>query len=153
VAQAYIAQNKIVAASVYCKRRAKPAKVSVTRRVLSLLSALASLGSFDAHADTCPTVKDEIATDRPDVTNSRVVLPVGSFQSENGVNFSGNDGSRVLDGTDTRWRLGVAPCLELLLDLPSYFATLQGSRSSGFSDAAPAIKWQISPIPGKVDLS
>jgi hypothetical protein len=51
----------------------------------------------------------------------------------------------------TRWRLGIAPCLELLLDLPTYFATLRGPKSSGFSDAAPAIKWQVSPIPGKVD--
>jgi hypothetical protein len=53
----------------------------------------------------------------------------------------------------TRWRLGIAPCLELLVDLPTYFATLRGPKSSGFSDAAPAIKWQVSPIPGTVDLS
>lgn len=125
----------------------------MNRRVLSLLSVLASLVAFDAQADTCPTAKDEIATDRPDVTNSSIVVPMGSFQSESGANFSANNGSRVLDGADTRWRLGVAPCLELLVDLPTYFATLQGSRSSGFSDAVPAIKWQISPIPGKVDLS
>ena len=148
-----MARNKIVAASVFCKSNTNSAKVSVNRRVLSLLSALASLVAVDAQADTCPTAKDEIATDRPDVTNSSVVVPMGSLQSENGVNFSGSDGGRFLDGTNTRWRLGVAPCLELLLDVPNYFATLQGSRSSGFSDAAPAIKWQISPIPGKVDLS
>jgi len=131
-------------------------KVSVNRRALRiiLLSALASLAAVDALADTCPTAKDEIATDRPDVTNSSLVVPMGSLQSENGLNFSARDGGgRVLDGTNTRWRLGIAPCLELLLDLPTYFATLRGPRSSGFSDAAPAIKWQVSPIPGKFDLS
>src|SRR6266481_5291549 len=53
----------------------------------------------------------------------------------------------------TRWRLGVAPCLELLLDLPTYFATVRGPGHQGFSDVAPALKWQVGPIPGKIDLS
>jgi hypothetical protein len=127
----------------------------VSRRILQacLLLAFAVFRSADARADGCPTAKDEIATDRPDVTNSSLVVPVGSLQSENGVNFSTRDGGRLIDGTNTRWRLGIAPCLELLLDLPTYFANVHGPGSSGFSDVAPAIKWQISPIPGKVDLS
>src|ERR1700730_4334194 len=130
-------------------------KVSVSRRSLQIyvLSASAILGMVDAQADNCPTAKDEIATDRPDVTNSSLVVPVGSLQSENGVNVSARDGGRTIDGTNTRWRLGVAPCLELLLDLPTYFANIRRPGSSGFSDVAPAIKWQVSPIPGKVDLS
>lgn len=117
------------------------------------LSVFAVLAVVDARADTCPTLKDEIATDRPDVTNSSLVVPTDSLQSENGVNFSAQNSGRTVDGTNTRWRLGVAPCLELLLDLPTYFATVRGSTNSGFSDVAPAIKWQVSPIPGKVDLS
>jgi hypothetical protein len=114
---------------------------------------LASLAAVEARADSCPTAKDEIATDRPDVTNSSLVVPFGSFQSENGVNFRGQDGGQIIDGTNTRWRLGIAPCLELLMDLPTYFATVRGPGSSGITDLAPAIKWQVSPIPGKVDLS
>jgi hypothetical protein len=127
----------------------------MSRRTLQncLLSAFAILGVVDAKAEGCPTAKDEIATDRPDVTNSSLVVPVGSFQSENGVNFRGQDGGQIIDGTNTRWRLGIAPCLEILMDLPTYFATLHGPGSSGFTDVTPAIKWQISPIPGKVDLS
>jgi hypothetical protein len=130
-------------------------KVVVRRRTLQawLLSAFAVVSAVDAQADGCPTAKDEIATDRPDVTNSSLVVPVGSLQSENGANFGGRDGGRTIDGTNTRWRLGVAPCLELLLDLPTYFANIRRPGSSGFSDVAPAMKWQISPIPGKVDLS
>jgi Putative MetA-pathway of phenol degradation len=120
---------------------------------IGLLLAIASIAPMDARADACPTVNDDIATDRPDVTNSSLVVPVGSFQSENGVNFSARDGGRMIDGTNTRWRLGVAPCLELLLDVPTYFANIRGSGSSGFSNVAPAVKWQISPIPGKFDLS
>src|ERR1700682_354879 len=127
---------------------------SVPKRVLQiyLLWTSTILGAVNAQADSCPTAKDEIATDRPDVTNSSLVVPVGSFQSENGVNFSARDGGRFVDGTNTRWRLGVAPCLELLLDLPTYFANIKAPGSSGFSNVAPAIKWQVRPIPGKVDV-
>jgi len=127
----------------------------VRKRTLLMcwLSVVAIFAAVDARADGCPTANDEIATDRPDVTNSSLVVPVGSLQSENGVNFSARDGGRTIDGTNSRWRLGVASCLELLVDLPTYFANVRGPGSSGFSDVAPAIKWQVSPIPGKIDVS
>jgi outer membrane putative beta-barrel porin/alpha-amylase len=118
-----------------------------------LVLAYAVLGNVGARADGCPTAKDEIATDRPDVTNSSLVVPLGSLQSENGMNFSTRDGGQTIDGTNTRWRLGIAPCLELLVDLPTYSTAVRGAGNSGFSDVSPAIKWQVSPIPGKVDVS
>src|ERR1700674_2474531 len=52
-----------------------------------------------AAADSCPQPSSEIATDRPDVTNSSLVVPQGSFQQENGVNISRRDGGAVWDGT------------------------------------------------------
>jgi hypothetical protein len=107
----------------------------------------------DARADDCPKPSDEIATDRPDVTNSSLVVPVGSFQSENGINLTGRDGGRTFDGTNSRLRLGVAPCLEVLVDLPNYLSSIKAPGTSGFSDVAPAIKWQVSPVPGKIDFS
>jgi Putative MetA-pathway of phenol degradation len=118
-----------------------------------LVFAYAILGTVSARADGCPTAKEEIATDRPDVTNSSLVVPKGSLQSENGVNFSSRDGGQIIDGTNTRWRLGIASCLELLVDLPNYSTTVRAPGSSGFSDVSPAIKWQVSPIPGKIDAS
>lgn len=129
--------------------------VSLDIVAISALSlwALIGLGTFNATADSCPKAGDEIVTDRPDVTNSSIVVPVGSLQSENGVNVSARDGARIFDGTNSRLRLGVAPCVELLVDLPTYFAAVRSPASSGFSDIAPAVKWQISPVPGKVDLS
>ena len=117
------------------------------------LACIILLGTGSAHAESCPSAKDDIATDRPDTTNSSIVVPVGSLQNENGANFAMRDDGRTIDGTNSRWRLGVAPCLELLVDLPTYVAPLQGSTSRGFSDVSPALKWQISPVPGKVDLS
>src|ERR1700726_3109700 len=117
-----------------------------------LVSALI-LPSTEARSEGCPTAKDEIATDRPDVTNSSLVVPTGSLQNENGVNFSIREDGRAIDGTNSRWRLGIAPCLEVLVDLPTYFANVQGPGNSGFTNVSPALKWQISPVPGKIDLS
>src|SRR6516225_9758090 len=104
-------------------------------------------------ADKCTQTSAPIATDRPDVTNSSVVVPVGSLQNENGWNVSRRDGGDVFDGSNSRWRLGIAPCLEVLIDLPNYVGTLRGSGASGFGDVSPAVKWQVSPSPGKFDLS
>ena len=124
-------------------------------KVQPLLALLALMGFSVSAAATegCPTSKDEISTDRPDVTNSSLVVPTGSFQSENGINLSRRDGATYFDGTNSRLRLGVAPCLEVLVDVPNYFAVLNGEGSSGATDVIPAIKWQISPRPGKIDLS
>src|SRR5260370_32848928 len=113
---------------------------------VALLTLLAYQSTIAAKAESCPTSRDEISTDRPDVTNSSLVVPAGSLQIENGVNFSARDGSRFVDGTNTRLRAGIANCLELLVDVPTYFANVRGPEGSGFSDVAPPFKWQISPI-------
>ena len=134
-------------------RRVKSSSVIGCAVLLSLLPFLAMFDVTKARAESCPTAVDELATDRPDVTNSSLVVPTGSLQNENGANLTARDGGRTVDGTNTRWRLGVAPCLELLVDLPSYVGNVRASGASGFTDVAPAIKWQVSPIPGKFDLS
>jgi Putative MetA-pathway of phenol degradation len=124
-------------------------------RLVWLLALFAALGCHispaSAAEEGCTQPSAPIATDRPDITNSSVVVPVGSLQNENGVNTSQRNGANILDGTNSRWRLGIAPCFEVLVDLPNYVGTAHGA--SGFGDVAPAFKWQISPVPGKFDLS
>jgi hypothetical protein len=119
-----------------------------------LLAALISgcLASA-ASAEQCTQASNPIETDRPDVTNSSIVLPVGSFQNENGINFSRQNGAQVFDGANSRLRFGMSPCWEVLFDLPTYVTAFHGPGASGFTDLAPAVKWQISPIPDKFDLS
>jgi hypothetical protein len=75
-------------------------------------------------------------------------LPAGERR-----NISGRDGGQVWDGTNTRLRLGIAQCFEVLVDLPDYFDALSGRGDTGFTNVTPALKWQISPLPEKVDLS
>jgi hypothetical protein len=125
----------------------------IAKLTIVLLTLLIYHSAFSAKADSCPSARDEIATDRPDVANSSLVVPAGSLQIENGINVSAGDGSRFIDGTNTRLRAGIANCLEFLVDVPTYVSNVRGSEGSGFSDVAPALKWQISPVPGKVDLS
>jgi hypothetical protein len=96
---------------------------------------------------------ETIVTDRPDVTNSSIVVPTGALQSENGVDLATRGSATVVEGTESRLRLGIAPCLELLLDLPSYAVAVHGQALSGFSNLVPAIKWQLGPLPGDVELS
>jgi hypothetical protein len=118
-----------------------------------LVAALAWHAAPAVAADGCTQPSAPIATDRPDTTNSSIVVPVGSLQNENGINASRRDGADIFDGTNSRWRLGIAPCFEVLIDLPNYVRTFRGAGDSGFGNVAPAFKWQISPVPGKIDLS
>ena len=127
--------------------------INTGKLAIVVLTLLVYQSTIIAKAESCPTTKDEISTDRPDVTNSSLVVPAGSLQIENGINSNARDGGRFVDGTNTRLRAGIANCLEVLVDVPTYFANVRGPEGSGFSDVAPALKWQISPIPGKVDLS
>jgi hypothetical protein len=113
--------------------------------------SLLAIGAPALAANECTQPSNPIETDRPDTTNSSIVVPVGSLQNENGINISRRDGADIFDGTNSRWRLGVAPCLEVLIDLPNYVGTLHGP--SGFGDVTPAVKWQVSLIPGRFDLS
>jgi outer membrane putative beta-barrel porin/alpha-amylase len=103
-------------------------------------------------ASACPTDANAIAADRPDVTNSSSVVPFGSLQVENGVDWSVRYGSNALDGTTTRLRLGVARCTEFLIDVPSYLYSLNGPEPSGFSDGVVSVKRQL-PAPLGFDLS
>src|ERR1700746_3718737 len=92
------------------------------------VAALIAGASGTFAADGCPTSASEISTDRPDVTNSSRVVPYGSLQAENGLDWTVRQGSNVVSGSETRLRLGVAQCPEVLADVPTYFYSLNGRR-------------------------
>jgi len=118
-----------------------------------LVAVLITSPAKAAASEHCPTGADEIATDRPDVTNSSLVVPYGSLQAENGVGWSARHGTNVLDGTNTRLRLGVARCTEFLIDVPNALALINGAQPpSGFSDVVVSFKRQL-PVPFGFDLS
>jgi hypothetical protein len=96
-----------------------------------------------------------IATDRPAITNSSVVVPAGSFQMENGFLESSGQGQSIVDGPETLVRFGVATRTELRFTVPDYFYNLNvtGSPGSGFGDFAVGVKQQLGPTPGGFDVS
>ena len=89
-----------------------------------------------------------IATDRPAVTNSSVVVLVGSLQVENGFLETSSQGQSVLDGPESLVRFGVATRTELRFTLPDYFHNLTSTGGSGFGDVAIGVKQQLGPAHG-----
>lgn len=122
--------------------------------LIATLAVIALVGPARAASDDgCPTPSDEIVTDRPNTTNSSIVVPYGSFQVESGVTYNARKGSDVIDGSETRLRLGVAHCTELTLDVPDYFYAPDGAAASGFSDVKLGVKRQLPQLPGDFTLS
>jgi Putative MetA-pathway of phenol degradation len=112
--------------------------------ICGMLFVAALIASTSASAaDTCPTSASEIDTDRPDTTDSSRVVPYGSLQAENGVDWTVRQRSDVVSGTESRLRLGVAQCTEVLADVPTYFYSLNGRASSGFSDLIVSVKREL----------
>jgi hypothetical protein len=124
----------------------------MSRAVWSLLlsATLASL-SLKGKADPCGAhTQDPIATDRPQITSSSIVVPCGSLQLENGFAETANSGQYTFDLPETSVRLGVANKTELRFGVPDYFwndqtasgfATGLGDLSIGFKQQFGPIKW------------
>lgn len=89
-----------------------------------------------------------IATDRPSVTNSSVVVPQGVLQMENGMLASDVGHGAVLDLPESNIRYGLLPRTELRLILPDYFYSLTSAAPSGFGDITLGVKQQLGPAGG-----
>jgi hypothetical protein len=95
-----------------------------------------------------------IATDRPTVTNSSIVVPAGSLQAENGFLITNNQGQNVADGSETLVRVGILARTEFRFTAPDYYYNLNGSGiGTGFGDLVLGVKEQLGPLPGKFDVS
>jgi hypothetical protein len=121
---------------------------------LALLWGLAIAPPVDAaDAIDCPGNSSDIVTDRPNVTNSSLAVPYGSLQIENGLTWTARNHSNLLDGSETRLRLGVARCSEVVLDVPNFFYSASGPAPSGFSDVGLSVKRQFAPLPAGFTLA
>jgi hypothetical protein len=97
---------------------------------------------------------EAIVTDRPDITESSIVVPKGSLQFENGLTWTAQGSRGVLDASETLIRFGLLSRTELRVVAPNYDAGLGGMHAgSGFGDLAIGFKQQIGPLAGAVDLS
>ena len=97
---------------------------------------------------------EEIITDRPDITESAIVVPKASLQAENGLTWTSDHLDNLVALCQTLLRLGLSDRTELRLSLPSYSQSFSRTRdSSGFTDLSIGFKRQLGPLPGGFDLS
>jgi hypothetical protein len=84
--------------------------------ILSGVSPLRAQGQPASAAASTP-----IATDRPSVTDSSIVVPAGSIQAENGFLDNRTQELRTLDGPETLVRFGLLSKTELRFYVPDYY--------------------------------
>jgi len=113
----------------------------------------ATLGTLSLHAQSHPcgsNAQSTIATDRPQITSSSIVIPCGSLQFENGFLETANDGQRTYDFPETSIRFGIANKTELRLGVPDYFhnADTASGFTNGFGDMSLGFKQQLDPAHG-----
>jgi hypothetical protein len=128
-----------------------------TRMPIALLGFILA-GVAPLHGQDQPATNvtsGPIATDRPTVTNSSVVVPSGSLQAENGFLETASQGQSIVDGPETLLRFGMATKTELRLTVPDYYSNLNAmaGRGSGFGDLAIGVKQQLGPTRGGFDVS
>jgi hypothetical protein len=130
----------------------------LTAAIRVLLGLLGSVGFAQTPKE------QEIVTDRPDITESSLVVPPGTLEVENGFTWTRNRGKGLVDLSESLVRLGLGNRTELRLGVPNYshglldnvggHNTLGGPLTpSGFDDVSFGVKEQIGPLPGKIDLA
>jgi hypothetical protein len=96
-----------------------------------------------------------IATDRPQITNSSVVVPCGSVQFENGSQETVNSDQRSFDLPETSARFGIANKTEIRLGASDYLNNddTGSGFANGFGDLSLGFKQQLGPTRGRFDVS
>ncbi len=90
---------------------------------------------------------EPIVTDRPDFTESAVVVPYRWMQIESGLTYQWTRQSFSLGLPETLFRISTGPKSELRLGLPDYgWANSNGSRSNGIGDTYIGAKFQLGPF-------
>jgi len=109
---------------------------------------------FGQDSSASPPPPSPIATDRPSVTNSSIVVPAGILQFENGFLTTYSRGQNIFDGTESLLRFGLSNSTELRLSVPDYYYSLNvAGQGSGFGDFIIGVKQQLRLTPGGFDIS
>ena len=121
-----------------------------------LLFVMAGAIALPMEAQVCgANAQSTIATDRPQITNSSVVVPCGSVQFENGSQETVNSDQRSFDLPETSARFGIANKTEIRLGASDYFNNddTGSGFANGFGDLSLGFKQQLGPTRGRFDVS
>src|SRR6202021_2649870 len=109
----------MTAMKIMVSRRPGSSIILCMPRFVVLVFVIAGMLVVEAEAQKCgANAQSTIATDRPQITSSSVVVPCGSLQFENGFQETGNRGQRSFDLPETAVRFGIAGKTELRLGAP-----------------------------------
>ena len=119
-------------------------------RVLSvLLAGVSFVFGYSIPAAGQDSGLEELVTDRPDFTESAVVVPRGSFQVEGGLTWERSaDDIRTASGPELLIRWGLIRRMELRIGLPDYVDLRNNENESGFGDSSIGTKLELGPIGG-----
>jgi hypothetical protein len=106
------------------------------------------LVSLPLRAQTETNSDVTISTDRPAVSASSVVVPLGGFQLENGILGTDVQGQSVLDLPESAIRYGLLRKTELRFTVPDYYHNFAAGGPAGFGDLAVGVKQQLGPLGG-----
>lgn len=78
----------------------------------------------------------ELITDRPDQTESSVVVPRGYIQIESGITYNDEGSeSRTLEYPGTLLRIGISKRVELRLGTQGFVSEFEGNNTTGLGDS------------------
>jgi hypothetical protein len=97
---------------------------------------------------------DPIVTDRPDFTESAVVVPLRGFQLESGFTYQNARSASAVGLPELLLRYGMTRQTELRFGLPSYSqVNSAGGTTARFGDGYVGIKHQLGPLPDGSDFA
>ncbi len=116
----------------------------------ALATALLLLTAAAAQADAGPIPPvAPITTDRPDFTESAVVVPGRMLQFESGITAAWRPSLRAISGPEALLRQGLGGRWELRLGFPDYnLERASGRDRTGFGASLAGIKVQLGPLRG-----
>ncbi|UCG51114.1 MAG: transporter [Candidatus Latescibacterota bacterium] len=125
------------------------------RRVaLFLLLGAGVLSGISGSSFGQDTGSEELVTDRPDFTESGVVVPRGSVQFEGGLTWEGGeDDIWMASGPELLIRWGLTSRVELRIGLPDYAYLGNHESQSGFGDGSLGTKLKFGPVAGGWDIA
>lgn len=122
-------------------------------RVFTILIPLVGIASMGLAQDKAKP-SDPITTDRPDFTESSVVVPKKWLQIESGLTYQGFRSGSVFTGPELLTRYGLSDRSELRLGLPDYGRMrVAGRNRHGFGDTYLGAKFQIGPLKNGDDVA
>src|SRR5688572_6026289 len=81
--------------------------------------------------------REPIATDRPDFTETAIVVPRGSLQIESGFTYEkASSGEKIFSLPELLFRWGIGEKTELRFVAPDYIRVWDNGRTSGIGDSA-----------------